>query len=234
MNIDTTFDVRTDAGGKDPDRHSATLKRFHRELWSKPLPGGSLFDLQDNVPGAYLVHESNLGRFLLSSDSIVPSFTLWKSMKPIIDTFTEEEIEAFRTIGYTIGGMIIFPAERVDGKLNINGARGFNRKISDRFDLTLECIRRHYLGQPSPLMDTLERYRYFFDLFENFKGYTEFFLLQDLTKDNGSQVNFFTAFDDFQTPSQPQSIEEYLSYRQRSIQFVMDRNRRIKEYTQRV
>ena len=42
MLIDTTFDVRTDAGGRDPDRYSATLRRYHRLLWSKPLPGGAM------------------------------------------------------------------------------------------------------------------------------------------------------------------------------------------------
>jgi len=36
-----------------------------------------------------------------------------------------------------IGGMIVFPGNRIDGKMTINGARGCYRKISDRFDLTL-------------------------------------------------------------------------------------------------
>jgi hypothetical protein len=31
--------------------------------------------------------------------------------------------------------------------------RGFNRLISDRFDLTLECIRRFYLGPIEPARD---------------------------------------------------------------------------------
>ncbi|WP_113903400.1 DUF6994 family protein [Brevibacterium celere] len=35
----------------------------------------------------------------------------------------------------------------------INGARGLHPRIVDRFDLTLECIRRHYRGEPSPLAD---------------------------------------------------------------------------------
>ena len=36
------------------------------------------------------------------------------------------------------------------------------KKISDRFDLTVECIRRHYARQSSPLGDTLASYRDFF------------------------------------------------------------------------
>ena len=43
--IDTSFDFRTDAGGKDPDTHSATLRRYHKLLCSKPLPNGAMFDL---------------------------------------------------------------------------------------------------------------------------------------------------------------------------------------------
>ena len=58
--------------------------------------------------------------------------------------------------------------------------RGCLGTIAGRFDLTLECIRRHYKGQPSPLGETLARYRDFFDLFKSFDGYVEFFLLQDL------------------------------------------------------
>lgn len=44
VTIDVAFDFRTDAGGKDPDSHSPTLRRYHRLLWSKPLPSGEPFD----------------------------------------------------------------------------------------------------------------------------------------------------------------------------------------------
>jgi hypothetical protein len=36
--IDITFDFRLDTpNGKDPDSFSATLRRYHKLLWSKPL-----------------------------------------------------------------------------------------------------------------------------------------------------------------------------------------------------
>ena len=50
---------------------------------------------------------------------------------------------------------MVFPGNRIDGKYTINVARGLNKKIADRMDLTLECIRRHYLGEDSPLRDVL-------------------------------------------------------------------------------
>ena len=148
-------------------------------------------------------------------------------MQHIIGAFPEEDNEAFRTHGYTIGGMMVFPAHRVDGKLNINGARGFNRKIADRFDLTLECVRRYYCGDVSPLGETLARYPEFFTLFDNFDGYVDFFLLQDLIADNGASVKFFMPFDDFQSPSVPRDEDTYKAYRDHSVEFIHSRNRRI-------
>ena len=227
MRIDTSYDVRTDAGGRDPDSHSATLRRYHKLLWSKRLPSGHLFDLEEKVAGSYLHHQSELGTFSLSSDSVIPSFTRWKSLKHITELFSEEQNEAFRTKGYTIGGMMVFPGNRVDGKTTINGARGFTRKIADRFDLTLECIRRHYQNQPSPLADTLARYGDFFSLFRDFEGYVDYFHLQDLIEKYGSTIAFFMPFDNFNTSSVPRTVAEYAEYRRLSIAFVEARNRRI-------
>lgn len=226
--IDITFDFRSDTPpGRDPDALSPTLRNYHKFLWSKALPNGTVFDLSDATPGVYLHHRSQLGEFRLSSDSFVQSFTRWKSLRHIIELFPETENEAFRTAGYTIGGMIVFPATIVDGKQTINGARGFNRAIADRMDLTLECIRRHYLGQNSPLGDTLLRYADFFALFENFRGYVDFFLLQDMVTSDYSDVKFFMPFFDFATPAVPQDADSYRSYRHNSIAFVEARNRRI-------
>ena len=91
MAIDIAFDVRTDAGGKDPDSHSPTLRRYHRLLWSKPLPSGASFDLSDTTRGVYLHHSSTLGEFFLSSDSVIPTFTRWPALEPITEQFSESE-----------------------------------------------------------------------------------------------------------------------------------------------
>jgi hypothetical protein len=118
-------------------------------------------------------------------------------MQKITSQLTEPEKDEFMTIGYTIGGMMIFPANRINGMQTINGARGFNRTIADRLDLTLECIRRHYLGQANPLDETLARYTDFFELFNDIRGYVDFFLLQDLMTDDYLSVRFFMPFDNF-------------------------------------
>ena len=233
MHIDTTFDFRTDARGRDPDTHSPTLRQFHKFLWSRSLPNGRQFDLKDTTPGAYLHHHSELGEFTLSSDSVIPTFTRWNRLKHITEQFDEEENEAFRTIGYSIGGMMIFPGNKIDGRQTINGARGFSGKIADRFDLTLECIRRHYVGQSSPLGETLARYPAFFALFADFGGYVDHFLLNDLVSVDHSAISFFMKFDDFTTPSVPYDLASYVDYRSRTIEFIQARNQRIDRHVAR-
>jgi Family of unknown function (DUF6994) len=230
MWIDTSFDFRTDASGKDPDTHSSTLRQYHKLLWSKPLPSGRPFYLSDATPRVYLHHHSELGEFFLSSDGVIATFTRWKSLRHIVELFPVEANETFRRVSYTIGGMIVFPGNKIDGKQTINGARGCDRRIADRFDLTLECVRRHYLGQSSPLGETLSRYREFFALFESFRGYVDFFMLYDLVTEDCSAVKFFMPFDDFSTPSLPMDRDAYEDYRRLSIEFVEARNRRIDRF----
>jgi hypothetical protein len=195
--IDTTFDFRSDTPpGLDPDAFSPTLRRYHQLLWSKPLPSGVPFMLDVTTPRC-LHHHSELGEFWLSSDAVIPSFTRWLRMAHVIDQVPQAEREEFVRITYTIGGMMVYPANQIDRKPTINGARGLNARIADRFDLTVECIRRHYLDEPSPLGDTLARYANFFALFGDFAGYVDFFHLQDLVDEFASTVKFFTPFEDF-------------------------------------
>ncbi len=228
MVIDIGFDFRTDAGGNDPDSHSPTLRNYHRLLWSKHLPSGEFFDLSNTTRGMYLHHRSALGEFFLSSDSVMQTFLRWPALKPITGQLPESEREAFVTIASTIGGMMVFPGIQVPiGKWTINQARGCTRAISDRFDLTLECIRRHYSDWESPLSSTLSRYSDFFALFDDFRGYVSFFLLDDLVNDDLS-VRFFMPFDDFAPPSVPNDVGAYKEYRRRSIEFIEARNHRIK------
>ena len=148
-------------------------------------------------------------------------------LKHIIDQIPEVETAAFNRIGYTIGGMMVFPGYQVDRKMTINRARGCHPRIRDRFDLTLECIRRHYLDEPSPLSDTLARYADFFGLFGDFAGYVDFFHLQDLVNEATLTVKFSMPFEDFTASPLPGTLDAYFVYRQRAIEFIESRNRRI-------
>jgi hypothetical protein len=227
--IDVTFDCRQDTPpGKDPDARSPTLRRYHRVLWSKSLPGGAAFALDDSLPSAYLHHQSSLGEFVLSSDTVIPTFRNVRTLTSVFGETTIPERDAFLRLTYTIGGMMVFPANKVMGKMTINGARGCHPKIKDRFDLTLECIRRHYVGGRSPLSDVLARYSGFFRLFESFECYVEFFLLQDLVSANHSAVRFSMPFHEFDGSPLPTTLEAYRRYRDMATEFVVARNARIR------
>jgi hypothetical protein len=92
--------------------HTAPRFADTTDLWSKRLPSGELFDLSDATRGVYLHHRSGLGEFFLSSDSAIPTFTRWASMKPITEQFPQPENDAFMAIAYTIGGMMVFREAR--------------------------------------------------------------------------------------------------------------------------
>lgn len=111
----------------------------------------------------------------------------------------------------------------------INGARGCNAMIDDRFDLTLECIRRYYLGLASPQYSVLLRYRDFFGLFGDFRGYVDFFLLQDLVVESYDRVNFYLPFDGFASKPVFRGVDDYVVYSKRVVDFVDKRNKRIQQ-----
>ncbi len=225
--IDINFDVYSDTPeGKDPDSFSPTLRKYHKILWSKSLPNNKEFNLNLDTP-KLLHHKSALGEFFLSSDSIGHTYTRVKKMSHIIDELSNVEINSFFSTCSTIGAYIIFPAKRINNKMTINGARGVNHKIQDRFDLTLECIRRLYVNEKSPLTDALERNANFFELFSDFKGYTDYFLLQDLVERDYMTIKFWGIFDNFETAPLPANKEEYLSYMNKLVSFVKARNQRI-------
>lgn len=78
--IDTSFDFRTDTPpGQDPDACSLTLRRYHQVLWSKPLPSGVRFDLNALTRGL-LRHRSELGEFVLASDTVIPT---WENIRKV-------------------------------------------------------------------------------------------------------------------------------------------------------
>lgn len=227
MTIDTSFNFKSDTPpDKDPDTWSPTLAEYHRLLWSKPLPDGRLFTIDYKKAPFYFHHCSDLGEFWLSSDTVVPSFR-----KKTIDGVAKEEMN-FGGLGYTIGGMMVFPANKIDGLWTINQQRGCTRSISDRFDFTVECIRRYYSDGQSPLNDVLRRYADFFALFRDFSGYVEFFHLQDIVDSSFMAVRFFLPFEDFEATSPiPQSRDAYLQYRSAAIDFLNARNRRIQDWS---
>lgn len=245
--IDINFDFTTDCdywndfwtrgnglgeGASDPDSMSVTLRRYHQALWSKPLPNGDFFDLNFGGSSAYLRYKD----IRLSSDSITTGFRYVKyhSMIDMIqNSIPNYKIWAEKIIRetYSIGGMIIFPAH----PKSINGMRGINSRICDRWDLTLECIKRFYEGivdtEDNPLGWVLENDKTFFNLFESFKGYVDFFFLQDCVSADYSTVKMWIPTIPFnETNPLPTSVNEYMQWIDATRLFVKKRNNRIEAY----
>lgn len=157
------------------------MRRHHQILWGKELPKRRGHFYLAPEGRSHLAFRSPLGIFHLSSDAITTR--LQRQAANLIDSIPKDEIPQYR--GYTAGSALVFPGLQIERKRTINQERGCNSQISDRFDLTLECIRRRYLRtEPNPLRDVLYRYESFFELFNDFDGYVEFFLLTDLLEED--------------------------------------------------
>jgi hypothetical protein len=224
--IDTRFDFRNDSKHGDPDKDSQKLYEYHKLLWMKKLPCGKKLDLEITIRYGSLILKNNLYDDF-SSDKMFPHLA-GKYNNRFGGWLTDSEINKLKYIVRTIGGHIIFPAHRNNGN-TINQSRGFNARICDRFDLTLECIRLFYLNKQNPLSKVLLRYDKFFDLFLNFRGYVNYFLLQDFIDENDN-VNFILPFDNFNRSSLPKSTDEYKSFKDRIIALINKRNKRISKY----
>lgn len=223
QDIDIHFDVQTDSKGPDPDSGSPTLRAYHQLLWSKPLPNGQIMKLE--------IEKNCLkwGDMWFGCDSITASFQherfpLRKYVMQHIPNFSEFQKDYLHKT-YTIGGSIIFPMHR----WSMNQARGCSVKVCDRWDLTLECIRRFYAGEQTPLDKVLEADRQFFNLFVDFKGYVDFFLLQDCV-DESYNVRYGLETPLFVSMPMPKTLDEYYRWIDSQIDFVAKRGKRISEY----
>lgn len=213
------------AFNNDPDSASKTLKLYHKLLYSKQLPNGEVLDITAGNGANYLTWKN----FRFGSDSIIASFRYKNNrnfMKKVAETIPnyQQYIENYIHKSYTIGGEIIFP-KRSGG---INQSRGCNHMIRDRWDLTLECIRKFYLGEISPLYSVLMHDKPFFDLFVDFKGYIDFFYLQDCVSKDYSKINFWIGDGSFTNNPLPKSVDEWVTYIDKELEFVEKRNQRIK------
>ena len=237
-NIDVIFDFTSDTpyywdgfwdnelgySKRDPDLKSPMLRKYHQILWSRELPCGEKMELTDGKSRYYLKWKD----FYFGSDSILVSFR-HSDRKALLDEVKEKVsdynsfVEKYVRDFYTIGGMIIFPQRR----FSLNCARGCHQRIRDRWDLTLECIRRYYQGEESPLYKSLLKDKAFFDLFVDFKGYVDFFFLQDCVSEDYKKVNLWLGNDFFEKNPVPHTADEYLTFIGKEYDFLKKRNRRI-------
>ena len=113
----------------------------------------------------------------------------------------------------------------------MNQARGLRHSIADRMDLTLECIRRHYAGEPeSPLADVINAYADFFALFDGFRCFVDFFHFQDLVTPDYDEVRFVLPLENFERSGTPATTEEYVAYREATLEFIAKRGQRMAKW----
>lgn len=204
-----TSDIDPDQKSKELYEYHKELWNIQRKKLDLQNKVPEIIKDPQYVNGAYELATQN-PNLRLGSDSIISIYWHWNSMQDIIKednnwlrkTFkdfniseTDKEERKFNNNwsdlkkfvwGYlqkanTIGGFVVFPKH-----LNsINGRRGMSAKICDRFDLTLECIRRFY-NEPkrdNPLIDALTADHKFFQIFGSFEKYIDFFCLNSWVKD---------------------------------------------------
>lgn len=227
--IDINFDFRSDSNGEDPDSYSPTLNKYHQSLWSKELPNGEVMELRREGPPFTLLWKD----FVLSSDSIIVELKYEKNKRMINQVYEivddgDAYYENLLRRSYSIGGMIVFP-KHVN---SMNQRRGTSKYISDRWDLTLECIRRYYIGEDSPIYEVIENDKAFFDLFVDFKGYVDFFFLQDCVSEDYSKVDIWCGDATFEKSGLPETVEDYFEFIRKEHEFLDKRNQRILEYSQ--
>lgn len=254
--FDTSFDYMTDTAAKtkpgnagsppdsgsgtpkqrDPDSHSPKLRADHQLLWTKTLNSGVLFEPTappKRTDGYLIFTDPSEARHWYGSDAITNSYTgraRTRSLANAIASLNEDERSRYLKPPYTIGSAMIWPVRKKD-RPTMNQARGFRALIADRMDLTLECIRRHYAGEPeSPLAHVINAYADFFALFDGFKEFVEFFHFQDLVTPDYEEVRFYLPFDNFKRSGMPATKDEYVTCREATLEFIAARNPRMAEW----
>lgn len=216
MDIKTCKRIYGYNGLLDPDAFSERLYDFYETIWNIQKQKLNL-----NLPEVKKVWNGNAWElvgvadknFRLGTDSIISVYWHRNDMRGFIAQLIETEGHDFKHyIGKylqkanTIGGFMLFPRHRQ----SLNQTRGVNARINDRFDLTLECIRRMYLKKDNPLQSALERDKSFFDGFGTFENYVNFFCLNSSWVKDGQVLNLMdnTSLENYNFDKNPLPIKD--------------------------
>ena len=81
-----------------------------------------------------------------------------------------------------------------------------------------------------PPRGVLNAYADFFALFERFAEFVDFLHPQDLVTPDYDEVRFYLPFDNFERPGTPVTTEEYVTYREATLEFISGRMRRMAKW----
>lgn len=223
----------------DPDAWHKGLRESHRLMLERELPNGGTWSFTPRYESYLKVDQplpSEPVAWSVGSDNFATTHTnALPELASTIPGYTDGHLHDF----CTIGGYLPFPnglAQKrptlePSRRLNINQAKGWERRVSDRIDLTLEAIRLYYLGvvdrPTNPLGDVLDAYGWFFDRFgtgaDGFAAYVDYFFLCPFVSD-GRVVPLYGDALVFQHALPRGSVEAYLDYIERQRAAVMERN----------
>ena len=79
------------------------------------------------------------------------------------------------------------------------------------------------------MYDTLQADKDFFDLFVDFKGFVDFFYLQDCVNEKEDSIIFWFKDDGFTGKILPETVDEYVFWLNHNLEFVKRRNIRIQK-----
>lgn len=77
--------------------------------------------------------------------------------------------------------------------------------------------------------EALKKDAEFFKLFNDFKGYVDFFYLNDLVTEDYNNIKFYLEFDNFNRNPLPQTVEEWHNLYNAQMEFLRARNKRINQ-----
>ena len=250
----------------DPDYECKRLYEFHGVLWNRQCENNPNIP-SVNICEQSIWLKLNNENITLKSDSFVSIGWHYKKLQDVInkakEKLDEESIDKeiklispelkerrqydesfslwkkfiwlYLQKSNTIGGFIVFPSH----VNSINQMRGTKAEISDRFDLTLECIRRAYKqnefirNSNNPLFGINDQDKEFFNMFGSFENYIDFFFLQDWVDDNYKVKNLLNnePLDDYsfsESNPLPTETDEWWTFYKNLMDRLDKRNTRIK------
>ena len=216
--------------GWDPDTKSPTMRKYQALLWNKKTPSGVKLDLKlAPKMSDYITY----GPHKMGSDAIFITMRYKKLdnffRRRILpeSPFFAERMKKYLFDAGTIAGEMLWPKHQN----SMNQARGVNPYIWDRFDLTLKCIKLFYEDPNAfnPLAQCMEADRWFYELFVNFEGFTEFFFLQDFIDEKGN-VKYYFDDGSFRKEPRPKNTEEYWRFIGAQEEICLKRKERIRGY----
>ena len=191
----------------DPDVNSRKLYEAHIQFWNKRCEKYENINKISTHGQCECELKIDNTDIILGSDSIMSIYwhRTYGITPKIMKEFNENISKFIKNTDYTsfirkylrksntLGGFIVFPRHNN----SINQLRGTKSEINDRFDLTLECIKRYYNQEKenNPLYDVLEHNSVFFNMFGSFENYINFSCLGPWVNENYQVVDVFNSDD---------------------------------------